>query len=316
MTASIGRRGALAVTAALAVVVGVAGCQSDGGGKKDAAGAATPKASQQSGGDAVAAVQAVYKKTSGAKSAKARMTMTVPVPESTAGVQGASMSIQANGVVGWKPTALDMTMTMKASGAAADGLQMHEIMSGTTMYMNMGKLTAKQLGGKPWLKYDLADLAQVTGNKSQADLFSGSMNRSQDPAQQLGLLLKSPHIKDEGTQQVDGVKAHHYAASLTLDDITANASKAAGLSAKESAQIAGQLKKQGLTSEHIDLWVDQENYPVRAKMAMQVTAGAMTVDLHYSDYSDQAPKIQVPPASKTTDAMAAMKQAQAQGSAL
>lgn len=309
MTASIGRRGALAVTAALAVVVGAAGCQSDSGGKKAAAGAGAKA------GDAVAAVQAVYKKTSGARSAKVRMTMTVPVPEGTAGAQGGGASVEANGVVGWKPTALDLAMTMKSPGAAGDSLKMREIMSGTTMYMNMGQLTAKALGDKPWLKYDLSDLAEVTGNKSQADLLSGSLDRSQDPSQQLGLLLKSPHIKDAGTQQIDGVKAHHYAASLTLDDITANASKAAGLSAAESEQIAGQLKKQGLTSEHIDLWVNQENYPIRAKMAMRVTAGAMTIDLHYSDYSDQAPEIQVPPASKTTDALAAMKQAQAQGSA-
>ncbi|WP_030903936.1 hypothetical protein [Streptomyces sp. NRRL F-5126] len=314
MTASIGRRGALAVTAALAVVVGVAGCQSDDGGGKDAAGAGA-KASQQSSGDAAAAVQAVYKKTSGAKSAKVRMTMSVPVPEGTAGTQGAGASVEANGVVGWNPTALDLTMAMKSPTAPGDSLKMHEIMSGTTMYMNMGQLTAKALGDKPWLKYDLSDLAEMTGDKSQADLLSGSLNRSQNPAQQLGLLLKSPHIKDAGTQQVDGVKAHHYEASLTLADITANASKAAGLSAAESEQIAAQLKKQGLTSEHIDLWVNQQDYPVRAKMAMQVTAGAMTVDMHYSDYSDEAPEIQVPPASKTTDAMAAMKQAQAQGSA-
>ncbi|MBP0459642.1 hypothetical protein [Streptomyces montanisoli] len=308
------RRDAAAAALTAAVMVGAVGCQSDGGAGQDAAGPAA-KASRQSSGDAVAAVRAVYRKTSGMKSAKARMTMTIPGLKGTAGLANHKLSFESSGVVGWKPAALDMTMTPQGY-APSERTKVREIMTGSTMYLNVGKAAADdpELGGRPWVKYALTAATDVPG-KAQPELFSVSMNRDQDPAEQLGLLLKSPHITGAGSQQVDGVQARHYEASLTPDDITRTTTASVGLSAAEAERIGGQLKKQGLTSERIDLWVGQDGYPVRVKIAMKTAEGASTVDLHYSAYSSKAPGIEPPPADQTTDMVAAMKRAQAQGSA-
>lgn len=145
--------------AAVTVMVGVAGCQDGATKAADEPAAQSPVSAKQS---PMEAVQAAYKKTAAAKSAKVRMTMSLPA-DSKAG--GGTMEI--SGVQGWDPAVMDITVkgSMFKELAAAGGGEVPEairmMVANNVMYMDMGTANAAQLDGKRWMKLDLNAAAQA-----------------------------------------------------------------------------------------------------------------------------------------------------------
>lgn len=107
MSVSAARRPGVGV-AAVAVVVWLAGCDDgDGGGRKHKK-AGAPHAAVQTQDEVTRTIEAAFRKTSQARSAKVRMTITVPDPLPGGAPSGGTITIA--GVQGWDPAVMDVTM--------------------------------------------------------------------------------------------------------------------------------------------------------------------------------------------------------------
>ncbi|MFE7568288.1 hypothetical protein ACFU76_15215 [Streptomyces sp. NPDC057539] len=284
MSKSVWRRGGVSL-AAVAVIAAVAGCQgqSDGGAAQSTSGAAD-------------VITAAFKKTSEAKSAKVRMTMSMPAGAGAAG------NMEMTGVMGWDPTVMDMTMdgsALAADASAPDKIRM--VWVDNVMYMDMGADAAKEMDGKRWMKLDLGAVAEASGDEAaQKQLAGGLENMNQDPAQQLALLLDSPNLKHLGSEKVDGVQAEHYKGTLTLDELVKSQGSLDVLSAKERADLLDSMKKSGLKGYDTEVWVNEDDYPVKMDVGMDTAQGDINISMHYSDYGAKA-QVQAPPAGETFD---------------
>ncbi|MFF4231511.1 hypothetical protein [Streptomyces sp. NPDC001820] len=302
MSMSAWMRAGVSLTA-VAVVVGVAGCQG-GDGEKKAAG--TPGKTEAESRAAVTQVlTAAYKKTSAAKSAKVSMTMTMP-----ATVDGGG-TMEMSGVMGWDPTVMDMTMKgsmFKADPDAPEQIRM--VWLNNAMYMDMGakaSIASKAMDGKRWMKFDLGAAAEASGDKALRKQMTGSLeNMNQDPAQQLALLLESPNLKHVGAEKIDGVQAQHYKGTLTLDEMVASNKSLKTLSEKERKDLLATMKKSGIKGYDTEVWVNGDNYPVKMDIGIDSPQGMTKIVANYSDYGAKA-TVQAPPAGDTFDLMEMLK---------
>ncbi|SDM72995.1 LolA-like protein [Streptomyces wuyuanensis] len=301
------KRAGVSLTA-VAVVVGVAGCQDgDGGGKKKAAD--SPQSAVQSQGEITKVIQAAYKKTSDAKSAKVRMTMTMP-----AGLEGGG-TMEMSGVQGWDPGVLDVTMkgSMLTAGDPDAPSQVRMVMVDEAMYMEMGAKQAAEMDGKRWMKLDLKAAAEASGDKALQKQMTGSLeNLNQDPAQQLALLLGSPSIKHIGAEKVDGVEAQHYKGTLTLQEMVDANKSFDVLSAEDRKKLVANVKKAGITGYDTEVWVNEDDYPVKMVVGMKMPQGTMNMTANYSDYGSAA-AVEAPPAKDTFDLFEMLKELERSG---
>ncbi|MFJ8695318.1 LolA-like protein [Streptomyces roseolilacinus] len=294
--------------AALVVLAGVTGCQG-GDGKK----AADAPAGQSQWSSAAQVIQAAYEKTAAAKSARVRMTMTMP--EGLAGGAGAAAGadggeMEMTGVVGWNPGTMDITVTggvpgLGAGAGGADGFRM--VMVDDVMYMDMGDKAPEELDGKRWMKLDFKALGEKSGDAALRKQLTGSLeSMNQDPAKQLALLLDSPNLKHVGPEKVDGVDTQHYKGTLTVDEMVASNKSLSVLSAKEREELVAKMKEGGLTAYDTEVWVNGDGYPVRMDVGMATPGGEVEMSVAYSDYGTKA-AVQAPPAGQTFDFMEMMK---------
>ncbi|MCT7353313.1 hypothetical protein N4P33_14175 [Streptomyces sp. 15-116A] len=308
MAMSAWKRAGVCLTAAV-VVAGVAGCQDgDGGGKKKAGGSADSQVQTQN--QMTEVLQAAFKKTSEAKSSKVRMTMTMPAAMDGGG------TMELSGVQGWDPGVMDVTMKGSALTAGDPDApeQIRMIMLDDAMYMDMGAKQAAEMDGKRWMKMDFGAIAEESGDPAlQKQLTGGMENMNQDPAQQLALLLESPNLKHVGPEKVDGVQTQHYKGTLSFEEmLDANKGTKSLLSAKERQELVDSVEKAGMKGYDTQVWVNEDNYPVKMVVGMKFTQGTMNMTAHYSDYGAAA-DVQAPPASETFDFMEMLKELEGLG---
>lgn len=296
------------VGAALAAVLLVGGATACESGKKDDAGKAGAASAQPSkpaaGGSATEALTAAYKKTSAAKSAKVRMTMTM------SGGAAAGGTIEMTGVQGWDPEVMDITMKGGLSaGESVDAMRV--IMTNNVMYMEMPADAAMSEGmdGKRWMKLDMTAAAAAAAEDSEANKALGGlagmgglgeMDQSQDPAKQLALLLSSPNVKHIGSEKVEGADTEHYKGTLSFDEMLASNESAKALTEAERTKLTEAMKKAGIKGYDMDVWVNKDGYPVHMKVGIGTPEGTMSMDAFYSDYGSAA-TVQTPPENETLD---------------
>lgn len=292
-------RAALATATAALVVAGAAGC---GGDDKKAEGAGAAKKAAAAPQFRTAASQvlaAAYKKTAAAKSAKVRMTMSAP-----AAAGAGAEKTETSGVMAWNPTAMDLTVTSSAAkGMAGAPEKTRMLWVNNVMYMDMGAMgeSAKEFGGKRWMKLDLTALAKQSGKDQLVkQMTAGMENMNQDPAQQLALLLDSPNLKHLGAEQVDGVSSEHYKGTLTIDEMMKSNKMLDTLTPKEREQLLANMKKTGVQGYDTEVWVNTDGYPVRMDVNMSSPQGKVVTSTHYSDYGTKA-QVTAPSAGETTD---------------
>ncbi len=299
------KRAGVCLTAA-AVVVGLAGCQDgdEGGSKKAGA-----SAEAQTREEAAEVLQAAFKKTSEAKSSKIRMTV------QTSGTAAESGTVEMSGVQGWDPAVMDVTM--KGSGFAAAGPgtpeQMRMIMLDGVMYVDMGTEQAAEMDGKRWMKMDFKALADASGDPEiQKQMTGGLENMNQDPAQQLALLLESPSLKHVGPEKVDGVEAQHYKGTLSFKEmIDANTSFDL-LSKEERDELVATAEKSDMKGFDTEIWVNEDDLPVKMVVGMTMAQGTMKMTSHFSDYGATA-EVEAPPAGDTFDFVQMLKDLESLG---
>ncbi|MFD3435947.1 hypothetical protein ACFWU3_00415 [Streptomyces sp. NPDC058685] len=302
MSMSAWRRAGVSLTAVAVISAAAAGCQG-GNGTEKAAGAPGKDRTTQSRDAVTQVLTAAYKKTSAAKSAKVRMTMTAPATMDDGG------TMELSGVMGWDPTVMDMTM--KGSMLKADpGMpaQVRMVWQNDVMYMDMGTKMAQDMDGKRWMKLDLGAMAAGSGDKAlQKQMTGGLQNMNQDPAQQLAMLLDSPNVKHVGAEKIDGVEAQHYKGTLTVAEMVASNESLKVLGEKERKDLLAGVEKAGIKGYETEVWVNEDEYPVRMNVGMDTPEGKVTIVTHYTDYGSEA-AVQAPPAKDTFDLMGMLKE--------
>ncbi|MGW2043769.1 hypothetical protein ACWCPF_01120 [Streptomyces sp. NPDC001858] len=283
---------------ALTLVAGVTACSGSGG----SSGSGGTGGSGKGGDDnprlsPVAALLSAEKSTDGADSAKVESTTSM----------GTVMSMTAEGALGWGD-GLTGTLTITYTGGTM-AEQMRQIGS-TSMearylpdayYAKMGDAFAEQAGGKHWIKYAYDDLESL-GGSSGAYLKDQMQNTT--PNQSVKLLLASGDVREVGEERVRGRQTTHYSGTVDVSDL---AEKNSSLSQSQLDDLKKTLEQAGVTTETVDIWVDDQDLLVKKVEKGETTAGAYMQTAYYSDYGTEV-VADVPPPSDTADFTELVKQ--------
>ncbi|WP_372408381.1 hypothetical protein [Streptomyces luteireticuli] len=294
------RRIGISLSAA-AILVGAVACNSDDkkDDKKSDKSASQGAAKSSDDRSPVQALQAAYKKTSGVKSAKVHMTV------SATGAKAADGSeMVMDGVMGWNPAAMDMTMSGASSampGAGAAGGKTRMLMLDGVVYTQMPAESMKDapegLRGKKWMKLDFKDAPNAT---LQQQLTSKMDSANQDPAKQMAALTDSPNLKRVGSENVNGVQAQHYKGTLTLDEMLKGNESAKVMDAKEREKFLETAKQAGIKGYDTEFWVNGDDLPVKMIIGMDTAQGKVKITTDYTDYGTKV-DVKAPPAGETAD---------------
>ncbi|MFD3834866.1 hypothetical protein ACFWWC_01200 [Streptomyces sp. NPDC058642] len=301
---SVRRRSAGAVAAAM-LLTGAVAC-SGGGEKNDATGTGAKTGKKRS---VTQVITAAYKKTAEAKSARVNMTMSVP------GADGGEMTM--SGIMGWDPTVMDMTMKGSALAADADMPKNARIIwQDDVVYVDAGAAAAKEMDGKRWMKLDLGAMAEEAAKSGDdeltKELTGGLEDMNQDPAQQLAMLLDSPNLKHVGSEKIDGADTEHYKGTLTVEEMMAANKPLDVLEPKERKELLAAMKKAGIKGYDTEVWVNEDDLPVRMDVGISSPEGTVEMSMKLSDYGAKA-EVEVPPAAQTFDLMEMLKELGASG---
>ncbi|MGK5691541.1 hypothetical protein ACSNOJ_01265 [Streptomyces sp. URMC 128] len=262
------------VLAVASALTGVVACtspdSSDGPGKDDRA----------AHGRSVAALRAAERATQRAGSARVESTTTM----------GSLMTMTADGTLGWGDGITGTLSIRYTGGTLADTMRR---LGSTSMearylpdayYARMGEKFAEQADGKHWIRYAYEDLKALAGG-SGAHL--GDQMRSTTPNQSVKLLLASGDVRKAGEESVRGRPATHYSGTVAAANVT-------------DAALRKQLTEAGVTTETVDIWIDERNLLVKKVEKARMSAGLMTQTAHYGDYGVRV-RTQRPPVSDTGD---------------
>ncbi|MFD4016011.1 hypothetical protein [Streptomyces sp. SH5] len=300
MRTSTARRTGTAL-AAVAALTSMAACSgSDGGG-----GSAKGRADAIAKASPVAALKQVQQKTGGAQSAKVEGTTEM----------GSAMSMKQSGVIGWADGlsgALTVTYTGGTMGealkkAGGDGSVEARYFK-DEYYANVGGGMAANTGGKNWIRYAYKDLAELGG--ASGDVMKDQIQNS-TPEEGVKALLASGDVEKVGQEDVRGVSATHYSGTVDVAELTA---KNSNLDAKQLAAFKEQLALAGVTTQTVDIWVDENDLLVKKTERGEMKTGTFNSTLFYSDYGTEVPS-QRPEASDTVDFKELLKQGVAPGGA-
>ncbi|MFI6371707.1 hypothetical protein [Streptomyces sp. NPDC050546] len=262
------------VLAVATALTGVAACtfsdSSDRPGKDDRA----------VSGSTLAALRSAERATARAESARVESTTTM----------GSLMSMTAGGALGWSDGITGTLTITYTGGTIADTMRKLGTTSMEARYLpdayyaRMGDKFAEQTGGRHWIRYAYDDLEALTGG-SGAHL--GDQMRSTTPNQSVKLLLASGDVRKIGEETIRGRAATHYSGTVATADVTDDGLKK-------------QLTEAGVTTETVDIWIDERNLLVKKVEKARMTAGRMTQTAHYRDYGVRV-RAQRPPLSDTGD---------------
>ncbi|AMW12307.1 hypothetical protein A4E84_24145 [Streptomyces qaidamensis] len=262
------------VLAVATALTGLAACTSQG--SSDDPGRDDRTARDRS----LAALRSAERATEHAESARVESTTTM----------GSLMSMTADGTLGWSDGITGTLTITYTGGTMADTMRRLGTTSMEARYLpdayyaRMGAKFAEQTGGKHWIRYAYNDLGALTGGSGS---HLGDQMRSTTPNQSVKLLLSSGDVRKVGEETVRGRTATHWSGTVTAADVA-------------DAGLRKQLTGAGVTTETVDIWVDQRNLLVKKVEKARMSTGLMTQTAHYADYG-VAVRAERPPKSDTGD---------------
>lgn len=278
MKSGTGRRTAASV-AMVAVLTSAAGCTSSASDSSDKpARSGSPTASVS-----LDALRAAERSTERAESARVRSVT----------VMGTQLSVKGDGAIGWGDGLIGAMTITYTGGTVADTMRELGVTSMEARYLadayyaRMGDEFAARIGGKHWVRYAYEDLKTLGGGANFADQM-----RSTTPDQSVKLLLDSDDVREVGEEKVDGQTTTHYSGTVRVTDVS-------------DAELKRQLEQAGVTTETVDIWVNDKNLLVKKVEKSRTGTGQVTQTAHYSDYG-VAVSVKKPPAADTKDFKALM----------
>lgn len=290
-------RRACAALAAVAALSGAAACttgQAAGAKGGDADTETREKPLDKSLAEPLAALEAVERSTDKAQSAKV-----------AGAVQMGATSMTMNGAIDWADGLVGaLSMVQKGGEAQFGDGKMQARYTPDAMFVNMGPEMAKETEGKHWLKYDYDDLSKVSG--ASGDVLRDQMQNN-NPTHSVQMLLASGDVKKVGTETVAGQRTTHYSGTVDVGDFTEKSSTS--LTDEQLREFREQLEQSGLTSERIDLWVNDKDLLVKKTESASTAQGDFRSAVLYSDYGTKV-SVSEPSASDTVDFMELLEKEQ------
>ncbi|WP_367321362.1 LppX_LprAFG lipoprotein [Streptomyces sp. HUAS ZL42] len=269
MKSTTGRRVALSV-ALVTVLTGTAACTSSGKSEDGPEPTRLP----------LAALRSAERSTDRAHSARVR----------SATVMGTQLSVEADGTLGWSG-GLTGTLTITyTGGTTAETMRALGVTSMEARYLSdayyarMGDVFAAKTGGKHWIKYVYDDIKDLAGG---AGANLADQMRTTTPNQLVKLLLDSEDVRKVGEETVDGRPTTHYSGTVEAGGVA-------------DAEVRRRLEEAGVTTETVDIWIDDRDLLVKKVERAETSAGAYTQTAYYSDYGTKATAAK-PPVGDTQD---------------
>jgi hypothetical protein len=286
--------------AAIALLAGTAACSGSGSG----GGAFGAEGSNGAGGPghagAVEALTAAAETTSEITSADVDAVTRLP-----AGAGGGD--VEMTGSMSWgESLAMDVTMTGGQLGFVPGAPEeVSLVWLDGVMYTHMGPDFGAWFGGREWMRMDLMTIAEETGDEAVADAMSYGLDQAgQDPAQQVALLLESPDVERVGRERIDGATVDHYQGTISAGDaLSAEGEDGVGLLSEEQRErITEAMGEQGIDGYDIDVWLDENDFPVRIRQSYETGEGPVESEVNYSDLGTGV-EVTAPPAGSVIDFM-------------
>lgn len=172
------------------------------------------------------------------------------------------------------------------------GAPLKVLMTGDTMYMNMGSTIAQADGGKPWVSMSLS--------KATGGLDFSQMSANMNPAQQLEELIASGDLRRVGQETVNGQQSTHYAGTVDPATMMQSPAFVKSLGQHNAQLLATSAKKMGMTSETVDVWVNGQGMPARETFSAKADGQVVSGQIDLSGWGSPV-DVTPPPASQTTD---------------
>jgi hypothetical protein len=214
------------------------------------------------------------------------------VATTTARFHSASMTMQSTdgtyitGRVGWSPFVADVSLA--APPLEAEGLtSMHELMvDGTIFVMPLANNpeAPAPFDGEHWIRMSPGALGTS---------LATMVKNGKGPSTGVQLITSARDAVRLGEERINGVLTTHYRGT---PDIAAQAA-AAGMSV---ADLRASMARQKIKSVPVDLWVDQNNLPVKFRTpSAGLTVPEITAE--FSNYDSAPFTVTPPPASDIVD---------------
>jgi hypothetical protein len=262
------RKTAVALSAfALAITLGACG---DNGGSNDDAGGN----GGNGGGTVAAASLADLAKSIGDKTAETN-TAHVKISADAAG-----QKIEGDGDVKFAAQDVQMSMDMTTPEGT-----MSMVFLDNVFYI---KLPQELEPGKSWVKIDTNDdnpIAKALGGMTE------QMSKNADPRAALEEFEKSGEITSSKEEDLEGQKTMHYTITVDVEKLAANQTDPTMKSALEQSIQAG------MKDFPVDLWINEDDLPVRFKMDMPTPdptgSGTNTTVKMQMDYSKWGEPVEI-----------------------
>ncbi|MER6673022.1 hypothetical protein [Streptomyces sp. NPDC000983] len=212
---------------------------------------------------------------------------------------GTGTPIAMDGTYSWGDgMAYDVQMDTKAAQMEAlqDDPTIHCLLVDGVYYYDVDAQPSGPIAGKEWIKVDSSAVFGDSG--SQAYKGGGD---SGNPTASLKSLKFADDVEDLGNETVNGKSATHYRAVLDKEDLGQYEEAYSG-----EGSLLGDMTG-GATSMSMDIWVDDNDLPVRLVQVM----GAMKVSMDFDRFG-ATKDIDAPPAAQTADLTEALKEANGQ----
>ncbi|RLV68855.1 31.2 kDa protein in rplA-rplJ intergenic region [Streptomyces sp. CBMAI 2042] len=274
--------------AALAALLSVAACSGGGGGSGTAG---KPTGAGEADAGSVTALQQIRKKTGTVRSARIEGTTEM----------GDTVSMKQTGTIGWSDgltgsltlTYTGGTMAEALKQGGGDGSVRARYLQ-DAYYADMGEAFAATIGGRRWVRYAHQDLAELGG--PAGDVLEEQVQNS-TPEQGLKALLAAGDVRKAGQEDVRGVPATRYSGTVEVAELTGRNS---ALDAGQLAALKERLSAAGVTTQTVDIWVGEDDLPLKKTERGETAAGTFSSTVFYSDYGTEV-SVRKPPAGDTVD---------------
>ncbi|MER6356864.1 hypothetical protein ABT186_34925 [Streptomyces sp. NPDC001634] len=277
------RRGILSIVVVAALST-AAGCtlSGDGGSHKGSSEASGGRGTRVDSRSA-SALRAVEKATARAGSARIESTTAM----------GTMLSLKTDGALGWSGASVGTLRLTYTGGQLAETMRtlgstsMEARLLPDAYYAKVGATFARRLHGRRWIKYAYDDLAALPGGSGA---YLTDQLRNTAPLQPVRLLLAAGDVRRVGDETVRGRRTTHYSGTVTT----------AALGGEDAAGLKEQLEQAGVTTETVDIWVDDHDLLVKKVEKGELSTGRMSSTAYYRDYGVKVSAAK-PPAAETAD---------------
>ena len=189
---------------------------------------------------------------------------------------GAQQSISFDGTLSWSG-GMTGEMTMTGTGQPAPTVARF---TQDALYTSLPAGMPPPMSDYRWGKYSYSDMTSALGPVGEA--FRAVLAQT-NPVRSAAILRQAGDLRLVGEEQRNGIAATHYAGTIEPSKLLADLKL--GLTDQVLAELRAEAQRSGMTSEHVDVWLDEKGFPIHAEeRASDPSMGQILWTADYRDY--------------------------------